>query len=143
MIQTYNDPNREGFISLTWTAPGDNLNDGQANHYRIYCGLSRTDLDYDDCTAVRTGGLVRFAHEAGTVEVVNTTLALFGVQVYFGVIAIDGAANAGEMSNVATVFIEGETTVITTTPSKFAYLTFCKGSTCFLVTLLAVLALLS
>ena len=83
----------------------------------IYCGFSRTDLTYDDCTAVRSGGLVRFAHEAGSLEVVNTTLAVLGVQVYFGVIAIDGAANAGEMSNVASVFIEGQTTIMTTTPS--------------------------
>ena len=137
-IQTYDDVNREGFISLIWTAPGDNLNDGQgsffamhtdvctyprtnlsfsANHYKIYCGFSRTDLGYDDCTGVRGGGMVRFAHEAGTQEVVNTTLAVFGVQVYFGVIAVDGAANAGEMSNVASVFIEGQTT-ITTTPQS-------------------------
>ena len=61
--------------------------------------------------------MVRFAHEAGTLEVLNTTLAILGVQVFFGVVAIDGAANAAEMSNIAPVFIPGETTIITTTPS--------------------------
>ena len=54
-------------------------------------------------------------------ESLNTTLAVLGVQVFFGIRAIDGAGNAGQMSNVAPVFVEGDPpTTTTTTMSKKA-----------------------
>ena len=139
-IRTYN-TSRVGFVSLIWTAPGDNLNDGEgtqiipyffslsvsgiickfslhtANYYRVFCGLSRDDLTYDDCIATRSGTSL-FAHPAGEQEMMNITVIVIGVPVYFGVKAYDGAGNAGDMSNVAVVLIPGEPTVT----SKFSKL---------------------
>ncbi|TRY74995.1 hypothetical protein TCAL_08644 [Tigriopus californicus] len=107
---------RDDLVSLIWTAPGDDLNLGQANFYRIFCGLSREDLSFDDCVAVRSG-LVRFSHEAGTREEITFPLAIIGVPVYFGIKAYDNVGNSGSMSNVAEVFVPGPPT-IPTTPSN-------------------------
>ncbi len=129
-VRTYTDgEDTSELISLVWTAPGDNLNDGTgmrtlfvrnayaidrthilytylpANYYRIYCGLSRTELTHG-CSVFRYG-LIRIAHEAGTTEMVNLSLPLTGVQVFFGVEAVDGARNTGEMSNVAYAYRPG------------------------------------
>jgi hypothetical protein len=54
---------------------------------------------------------------------VNLSLPITGVQVFFGVIAVDGALNSGEMSNVASAYIPGDPpTTTTTTGTQCFYL---------------------
>lgn len=115
-VLTYSPPS--ALITLQWTAPGDNLNDGSASYYKIYCGPARDELTFDDCTATRGGSLVLFAHEAGSEEGLNTTLAVLGTQVFFGVRAFDDAGNSGPMSNAAPAFVEGEPPVTTPAPTQ-------------------------
>ncbi len=65
----------DSVVQLSWTAPGDNLNDGRANYYHIFCGFSpsASSLSWDDCDAF-SSSLVRFAAGAGAREAVNLTV---------------------------------------------------------------------
>jgi hypothetical protein len=84
-----------------------------AHYYRIFCGISRQDLSYDDCFAFRRSALVIVAHDAGATETIALNLTVVGVEVYVGVIAYDASNNGGEMSNVPSVFKEGTTSTTT------------------------------
>ena len=71
-------------------------------------------MTYSGCFAFREQ-MIKLAHEAGTTEVLTLSLEITGVEVYVGIKAFDEANNAGEMSNIPSIFREGPTTSTTTT----------------------------
>ena len=101
-------------ITLMWTAPGNDFNQGKANHYKVFCGISPDRLSYDSCNSIHS--TIMFANEAGTKERMTRTFNDLDAQIYFGIKAYDFQGNAGDMSNVASIFIPS--TVETTTSTS-------------------------
>ncbi|XP_078501997.1 calcium-activated chloride channel regulator 1-like [Lissotriton helveticus] len=95
----------ENKIDLSWTAPGDNLDQGQAASYDVRMSTNSRDLrdNFEKATAVNVSALT--PQPAGSVETfsfVPENLALVnGTIIYFAVRAIDAAALKADVSNTA------------------------------------------
>ncbi|XP_038270241.2 calcium-activated chloride channel regulator 1-like [Dermochelys coriacea] len=95
----------EDKIHLSWTAPGNDLDVGQADRYIIKMSESLLDLrnTFENATSVNTSSLVpnpagtkesfQFKSESVTIE--NGTI------IYFAIRAIDNASLTSEVSNIA------------------------------------------
>ncbi|XP_075793242.1 calcium-activated chloride channel regulator 1-like isoform X2 [Pelodiscus sinensis] len=95
----------EDKIHLSWTAPGNDLDEGQAESYIIKMGESLLELrnTFDNATSVNTSSLT--PKSAGTKEAFwfkpeNFTMEN-GTIIYFAVRAIDNASLTSEVSNIA------------------------------------------
>lgn len=88
-----------GSVTLTWTAPGDDENTGQATTYDIRYSSSPilTDTDFDSATQV-TGEPA--PNLAGTKETSTIFGLEHGTKYYFALKTVDDAGNVSEMSNV-------------------------------------------
>ncbi|KAH1166064.1 hypothetical protein KIL84_015236 [Mauremys mutica] len=91
-------------IHLSWTAPGNDLDEGQADRYIIKMSESLLDLrnTFEDATSVNTSSLV--PKPAGTKESFqfkreNVTIEN-GIIIYFAIRAVDNASLTSEVSNV-------------------------------------------
>lgn len=97
-------------VTLEWTAPGDDWNEGQgtvflsekvlcwwqvlsAHYYRIFCGPSRTSLSYTECFSFRRNTLLVIAGEAGSSEFIKLNLSVVNEEVYIGIKAYDNDNN--------------------------------------------------
>ncbi|KAM9129918.1 calcium-activated chloride channel regulator 1-like [Pangshura tecta] len=94
----------EDKIHLSWTAPRNDLNEGQADRYIIKMSESLLDLrnTFEDATSVNTSSLV--PKPAGTKESFqfkpeNVTVEN-GTIIYFAIRAIDNASLTSEVSNI-------------------------------------------
>ncbi|XP_034635971.1 calcium-activated chloride channel regulator 1-like [Trachemys scripta elegans] len=94
----------EDKIHLSWTAPGNNLDEGQADRYIIKMSESLLDLrnTFENATSVNTSSLV--PKPAGTKESFqfkpeNVTIEN-GTIIYFAICAVDNASLTSEVSNV-------------------------------------------
>ncbi|XP_006120314.2 calcium-activated chloride channel regulator 1-like isoform X2 [Pelodiscus sinensis] len=97
--------NKEDKIHLSWTAPGNDLDVGQAERYIIKMSESLLDLrnTFDNATSVNTSSVI--PSPAGTKESFsfkpkNVTIEN-GTIIYFAVRAIDNASLTSEVSNIA------------------------------------------
>ncbi|XP_034635264.1 calcium-activated chloride channel regulator 1-like [Trachemys scripta elegans] len=97
----------EDKIHLSWTAPGNDLDVGQADRYIIKMSESLLDLrnTFENATSVNTSSLV--PKPAGTKESFqfkpeNVTIEN-GTIIYFAIRAIDNASLTSEVSNVVQV----------------------------------------
>uniref|UniRef100_A0A674ISP5 Calcium-activated chloride channel regulator 1-like n=1 Tax=Terrapene triunguis TaxID=2587831 RepID=A0A674ISP5_9SAUR len=95
----------EDKIHLSWTAPGNDFDVGQADRYIIKMSESLLDLrnTFEDATSVNTSSLV--PKPAGTKESFqfkpeNVTIEN-GTIIYFAIRAIDNASLTSEVSNIA------------------------------------------
>ncbi|XP_039342087.1 calcium-activated chloride channel regulator 1-like [Mauremys reevesii] len=94
----------EDKIHLSWTAPGNDLDEGQADRYIIKMSESLLDLrnTFEDATSVNTSSLVpkpagtkeSFQFKPENVTIENSTI------IYFAIRAIDNASLTSEVSNV-------------------------------------------
>jgi len=95
----------EGEIELTWTAPGDDDDQGTVDSYEVR--FSDTDITnfasateiVADIPAPQSPG----STESMRIEINNTTGMDFDATFYFAVIGEDESGNAGDMSNVDSV----------------------------------------
>uniref|UniRef100_A0A8D2JAD0 VWFA domain-containing protein n=1 Tax=Varanus komodoensis TaxID=61221 RepID=A0A8D2JAD0_VARKO len=90
---------------LSWTAPGNDYDLGQAERYEIKMSdhpLQLRDATFPDATSVSTSGLIPAA--AGVKQSFQYKLENFGKEngtsIYFAIRAIDNSSNAGEVSNI-------------------------------------------
>ncbi|XP_050818096.1 calcium-activated chloride channel regulator 1-like [Gopherus flavomarginatus] len=97
----------EDKIHLSWTAPGNDLDKGQADRYIIKMSESLLDLrnTFENATSVNTSGLV--PKPAGTKESFhfkpeNITRENDTI-IYFAIRAVDNASLTSEVSNIAQV----------------------------------------
>ncbi|XP_065265415.1 calcium-activated chloride channel regulator 1-like [Emys orbicularis] len=113
----------EDKIHLSWTAPGNDLDEGQADRYIIKMSESLLDLrnTFEDATSVNTSSLV--PKPAGTKESFqfkpeNVTIEN-GTIIYFAIRAIDNASLNSEVSNVvqAALFVPPKESLPDTLPT--------------------------
>uniref|UniRef100_A0A8C8S353 Uncharacterized protein n=1 Tax=Pelusios castaneus TaxID=367368 RepID=A0A8C8S353_9SAUR len=97
----------EDKVHLSWTAPGNDLDVGQAERYIIKMSESLLDLrnTFDNAGSVNTSGLI--PRPAGTKESFQFKLESStignGTIIYFAIRAVDNAALISEVSNIAQV----------------------------------------
>ncbi|XP_039342083.1 calcium-activated chloride channel regulator 1-like isoform X2 [Mauremys reevesii] len=113
----------EDKIHLFWTAPGNDLDEGQADRYIIKMSESFLDLrnTFEDATSVNTSSLV--PKPAGTKESFqfkpeNVTIEN-GTIIYFAICAVDNASLTSEVSNVvqAALFVPPKESLPDTHPT--------------------------
>ncbi|XP_078500242.1 calcium-activated chloride channel regulator 1-like [Lissotriton helveticus] len=98
-----------GTIYLTWTAPGDNLDEGQATSYLIKMSESPLELrdNFENSTALNTSTVT--PRPAGSREVFVYVPELESSEnntiIYFAMRAIDNSSLVSDISNVAQVII--------------------------------------
>ncbi|XP_060132734.1 calcium-activated chloride channel regulator 1-like [Zootoca vivipara] len=110
---------------LSWTAPGNDYDVGQAERYEIKMSenpLELRDTSFDSATSVNTTGLtVEVAGVKQSFQYKSEKLTKEnGSSIYFAIRAIDGSNNAGKPSNAAravVVFSTLPTTPISSTTS--------------------------
>uniref|UniRef100_A0A8C0GBP3 VWFA domain-containing protein n=1 Tax=Chelonoidis abingdonii TaxID=106734 RepID=A0A8C0GBP3_CHEAB len=114
----------EDKIHLSWTAPGNDLDEGQADRYIIKMSESFLDLrnTFDNATSVNTSSLV--PNPAGTKESFqfkpeNVTIEN-GTIIYFAIRAIDNAFLTSEVSNIvqAALFVPPKESSPDTLPTE-------------------------
>ncbi|KAM9130332.1 LOW QUALITY PROTEIN: calcium-activated chloride channel regulator 1-like [Pangshura tecta] len=114
----------EDKIHLSWTAPGNDLDEGQADRYIIKMSENFLDLrnTFDNATSVNTSSLV--PKPAGTKESFqfkpeNITIEN-GTIIYFAIRAIDSASLISEVSNVvqAALFVPPKESLPETLPTE-------------------------
>ncbi|XP_065410258.1 calcium-activated chloride channel regulator 1-like [Chrysemys picta bellii] len=114
----------EDKIHLSWTAPGNDLDEGQADRYIIKMSESLLDLrnTFENATSVNTSSLV--PKPAGTKESFqfkpeNVTIEN-GTIIYFAIRAIDNASLTSEVSNVvqAAQFVPPKESLPDTLPTE-------------------------
>ncbi|XP_067323156.1 calcium-activated chloride channel regulator 1-like [Anolis sagrei] len=138
--------NKDNEFVLSWTAPGDNFDSGQADRYEIKKSenpLDLTEANFPNATSLDTSDLI--PELAGTKQSFRYKPEKLskenGTFVYFAIRAIDGSNNVGEVSNIAraTLFIEDPPTPTIVTPrgpSKF--IATIVGIVCSLATLFVI-----
>ncbi|CAM4605088.1 calcium-activated chloride channel regulator 1-like [Caretta caretta] len=95
----------ENKIHLSWTAPGNDFDVGQAERYKIKMSESLLDLRniFENATSVNTSSLV--PNPAGTKESFQFKPENFTIEngtiIYFAICAIDNASLTSEVSNIA------------------------------------------
>ena len=96
------------FVTLSWTAPGGDLDSGRAFRYEIRCYTNRAALR-DDAFAEMSipvhASLVPSPEEAGNEQRCTVGVPWPNEVFYYAVVAFDEAGNRGEISNTAAVFI--------------------------------------
>ncbi|XP_065410255.1 calcium-activated chloride channel regulator 1-like isoform X2 [Chrysemys picta bellii] len=114
----------EDKIHLSWTAPGNNLDEGQADRYIIKMSESLLDLrnTFENATSVNTSSLV--PKPAGTKESFqfkpeNVTIEN-GTIIYFAICAVDNASLTSEVSNIvqAALFVPPKESLPDTLPTE-------------------------
>uniref|UniRef100_A0A8C8R9E1 VWFA domain-containing protein n=1 Tax=Pelusios castaneus TaxID=367368 RepID=A0A8C8R9E1_9SAUR len=95
----------EDQVLLSWTAPGNDLDVGQAERYIIKMSESLLDLrnTFDNASSVNASGLI--PHPAGTKESFQFKPENYiignGTIIYFAIRAVDNASLISEISNIA------------------------------------------
>uniref|UniRef100_G1KPH6 VWFA domain-containing protein n=1 Tax=Anolis carolinensis TaxID=28377 RepID=G1KPH6_ANOCA len=135
---------------LTWTAPGDDYDFGQADRYEIKMSehpLDLTEANFPIATSLNTSDLIpenagtkqSFRYKPGKLSKEN------GTSFYFAIRAIDGSNNVAEVSNIAraTLFLDAPPTTPTTptivTPRGLSkYITIILSIVCTIVILSAI-----
>jgi hypothetical protein len=93
--------------TLTWTAPGDDGNIGQADVYDIrYNTVSITNANWGQCTPINNEPDPQVGGSAETVTISGLTE---GVTYYFAIKTYDEVPNYSYLSNIATCTTENET----------------------------------
>ena len=99
-------------VTLAWSAPGGDQDQGKAEHYEIRCGTDRNLL----ASNFSGSGLVVVelvpAGEYGVAEQIDAAVPWAGEVFYYAVVAIDKAGNRGDVSNIVAAFIEEATTTV-------------------------------
>ncbi|XP_053325158.1 calcium-activated chloride channel regulator 1-like [Spea bombifrons] len=110
-------------ITLSWTATGDDLDQGNASSYDIRMSLNPLSLRYNfsDCTSINTSSLTpqpAGSSETFTFKPDNVVIAN-GTILYFAIVATDKVSQQSDPSNIAqaALLIPPPTTTTTTTSS--------------------------
>jgi hypothetical protein len=103
-------------IQLTWTAPGDDLDTGNAVSYSIRYATSSNTItnDWENATVAPTAPSPQVA---GTEQTVSVTGLTDGIRYYFGIKTVDDGAGYSDVSNVADEYAGGGSDVTPPTVS--------------------------
>ena len=96
-------------VSLAWSAPGDDLLEGQATYYKLKCSDNRTSLVLDFTGTLNTAVAdVPQPASAGTRQTAEVLLEAANTLYYCALLTGDEAGNEAPTSNVVSVFLRQE-----------------------------------
>ena len=97
-------------VEVSWTAPGDDLDQGTAASYQLRWSEDRRQLSQQLFSAAQlwTEAAQLLPSPAGTLEQLNLTVPRVNSALYVAVVAVDAAANTGAVSNIVPVFVARE-----------------------------------
>lgn len=110
------------FATLSWTAPGGDLNTGKAYRYEVRCFTTPDGLSEENFLTkgiLMPENLLPYPAEAGTKQTASISLPWANELFYYGIVAFDKDNNRGLVSNLAPAFI-----VEVTTSTSLANLVF-------------------
>jgi WD40 repeat protein/chitodextrinase len=91
-------------ITISWTAPGNNLNVGKVDHYDIrYADFPITEADWEKAIPLKNPPL---PENAGTTQTYSMQDVLFNAVKFIGMKAVDSSNNASVLSNVVEVALD-------------------------------------
>ena len=100
-------------VEVSWTAPGDDLDQGAAASYQLRWSEDRRQLSQlfsaaQLWTEAADSSAQLLPSPAGTLEQLNLTVPRVNSALYVAVVAVDAAANTGAVSNIVPVFVARE-----------------------------------
>ena len=100
-------------VEVSWTAPGDDLDQGTAASYQLRWSEDRRQLSQlfgaaQLWTEAAASSPQLLPSPAGTLEQLNLTVPRVNSALYVAVVAVDAAANTGAVSNIVPVFVARE-----------------------------------
>ena len=115
--------NNSLFVTLTWSAPGDDLSLGTAFRYEIRCFTKQEALSQENFgeqgIMIHTS-LVPSPEPAGTEQRCTVGVPWPNEVFYYAIVAFDAAGNRGEVSNIIPVFVK-EPMTTTAAPSTVKF----------------------
>ena len=99
----------ELYVTLAWTAPGNDYDHGRAFRYEIRCYTNRAALreeNFTDTGILVHTSLVPVPEEYGTEQRSTVGIPWPNEVFYYAIVAIDEEGNRGEVSNVVSVYAE-------------------------------------
>ena len=96
-------------VSLSWTAPGDDFDQGTADYYRLKCSVNRTEIEdsFDNVTTLTVADLPT-PYQAGSLETASVEVDTANTVFYCGLVTGDEAGNESPVSNIVTIFVRQE-----------------------------------
>ncbi|OCT84719.1 calcium-activated chloride channel regulator 1 [Xenopus laevis] len=98
---------KDNFV-LTWTATGDDLDQGKASSYELRMSSSLRELrdNFNSCSLVNISIVPQSAGSRETFEFIPPDLSIRnGTNFYFALVAVDKTSKASDMSNIAQAVI--------------------------------------
>ena len=115
--------NNSLFVTLSWTAPGDDLTAGQAFRYEIRCFTGQEALseeNFDEQGILIHDSLVPSPEPAGAEQRCTVGVPWPNEVFYYSIVAFDSAGNRGEVSNSIAVYVK-EPITTTNQPSTIKF----------------------
>ena len=103
------------FVSLEWTAPGDDYNSGQAFSYELRCFTSKAALsekNYGEQGIPVHSSLVPVPEPQGQPQRCTVSVPWPNEVFFYAIVAFDAAGNRGEVSNMVAVFVTEPLTTV-------------------------------
>ena len=115
--------NNSLFLTLAWTAPGDDFTAGRAFRYEIRCFTAREALSQDNFGEqgiLVHSSLVPSPEDPGTEQRCTVTVPWPEEVFYYAIVGFDAAGNRGQVSNIISVYVtEPVTTTTEESTTKF------------------------
>ena len=103
------------FVSLEWTAPGDDYNSGQAFSYEVRCFTSKAALseeNYGEQGIPVHSSLVPVPEPHGQPQRCTVSVPWPNEVFFYAIVAFDAAGNRGEVSNMVAVYVTEPLTTV-------------------------------
>ena len=96
-----------GQLKLSFTAPGDDLDHGQATSYRVIASRNRNEMFNESLVASEDYVFLEFSSEKVAGQRISFLISfnIYNEDIFLGVIGVDEDENMGKMSNVFKVFM--------------------------------------
>ena len=96
-----------GQLKLSFTAPGDDLDHGQAKSYRVIAMRNRNEMFNESLVASEDHIFLEFSSEKVAGERISFLISfnIYNENIFLGVIGVDEDENMGRISNVFNVFM--------------------------------------
>ena len=92
---------------MTFTAPGDDFDHGQAEKYKVIAARNRNDMFNESLVASEDFTFLEFRSEKLAGQRISFLISfnIYNEDIFLGVVGVDEVGNTGRMSNVVKVFM--------------------------------------
>ena len=108
--------NTSMFVTLAWTAPGDDLTLGRAFRYEIRCFTAKEALsqgNFGEQGILVHSSLVPVPEPRGKEQRSTVSVPWPNEVFYYAIVAFDAVGNRGEVSNMLSVYVKEQVTTLT------------------------------